>query len=170
MAQYGQRVKEPWLAAAHAGTCRSRGPPAGSRLPLWAQEERPRRVGAKARLKRRSGGCLNVQSRQCHCCSPPRRPARHIRQPARAARGDYCTEHAVLTAYTVLHEVITAPHCYYLGAAADAARHRPDCDDSVDRRRAQRCRARAALPRVVAGSVAVTVWVGVGHPHRVMRS
>eukprot|EP00964_Phaeocystis_antarctica_P017387 scaffold9600_cov65-Phaeocystis_antarctica.AAC.10 len=75
-----------------------------------------------------------------HCRSPPRRPARYIRQPARAARG----------------------------AAAHAARHRPDCDDSVDRRRAQCRRARAALPRVVAGLVAIAVWVGVGH--RVRRS
>ena len=92
----------------------------------------------------------------------------------------YCTAFTVLhevttvltmlycTACTMLHEVITAPHCSYLGAAAHAARHRPDCDDSVDRRRAQRCRARAALPRVVAGLVAVAVWVGVGH--RLMRS
>jgi hypothetical protein len=50
-------VKLAWLAAAHAATHRSRGPLCVSplaRATLWS-ERSPRRVGAQARLRRRSG-------------------------------------------------------------------------------------------------------------------
>ena len=57
---HGSMAQVAWLAAARVATHCFRGPPAGSRLPLWAQEERPCRVGAKARLRRRSGSCPNV--------------------------------------------------------------------------------------------------------------
>ena len=64
-------LRVPWLAAAHAATHRSMGPPACSGLPLWARDESPRRVDAEARL-RLALWCLPAQSRRFRHCWPSR--------------------------------------------------------------------------------------------------
>ena len=138
-------MKEPWLAAAHAGTCRSRGPPAGSRLPLWAQEERPRRMGAEARLQRRSGACPTTPTALPFTIQAPRLSLELLEADAELLAACATAAQALLTGVDKVRPPPTRlPHP--LWAVAAASRLRSVCSGpTVSRSATGRSRRRVRL-------------------------